>query len=158
MTEGRVSRDPDEAAAAPPLPTARPVGLAVAPRWLALAGIVLAAALLRLPALDRLPPGFQFDEAYNAIDAWRVVQGSRDLFFPANGGREPLLSYWQALFFALFGPSLGVLRLASAVIGLVTLVVVALALPRLMSHRPDASCPNAASEDAPFHSSDATFG
>lgn len=31
-------------------------------------------------------------------------------------------------------------------------------MPLAMSHRPDANCPNAASDDAPFHSSDATFG
>ena len=140
MTDGHARRDLDDAVAPPPAaPSAPRLGLAVTPRRLALAAILLAAALLRLPALDRVPPGFQFDEAYNAIDAWRVAQGARDLFFPANGGREPLLSYWQALFFALFGPSLGVLRLASAVVGLLTLVVVALALPRLLAHRPDAA-------------------
>lgn len=112
--------------------------LSLAHWLLALALILGVAAALRLPALDRIPPGFQFDEAYNAIDAWRVVQGNRDIFFPANGGREPLLSYWQAIFFALLGPNLAALRLASAVISLVTLVVVALALPRLFPHRPDA--------------------
>ncbi|MCW5850842.1 MAG: glycosyltransferase family 39 protein [Anaerolineae bacterium] len=139
MTEGSVTRDLEDGVAPPAsTPAARRVGVGVSFWWLGLAVILLAAALLRLPALDRIPPGFQFDEAYNAIDAWRVEQGARDLFFPANGGREPLLSYWQALFLGLFGPSLGVLRLASAVIGLLTLVVVALALPRLLSQRPEA--------------------
>lgn len=139
MTEGSVTRDLEDVVASPATTTAnRRVGVVVSVWWLALIVILLAAALLRLPALDHIPPGFQFDEAYNAIDAWRVAQGARDLFFPANGGREPLLSYWQALFLALFGPSLGVLRLASAVIGLLTLVVVALALPRLLNHRPEA--------------------
>ncbi len=106
---------------------------------LLLAVILAVAAALRLPALDRIPPGFQFDEAYNAIDAWRVTQGARDLFFPANGGREPLLSYWQALFFTALGPTLSSLRLASAVASLITLAVVAVAMARLFAHRRDAA-------------------
>ena len=106
---------------------------------LALIGILAVAAALRLPALDRIPPGFQFDEAYNAIDAWRVTQGARDLFFPANGGREPLLSYWQALFFSAFGPTLPSLRLGSAVAGLISLAIVAGAVARLFAHRRDAA-------------------
>ena len=54
--------------------------------WLAI--IALLAALLRLPALDRVPPGYQFDEAYNALDALEVLAGNHRLFLPANGGRE----------------------------------------------------------------------
>jgi hypothetical protein len=140
MTEGRV-KPLDEAAArrSSALADIPGVGQAVRAWWLGLTAILVLAALLRLPALDRIPPGFQFDEAYNAIDAWRVVQGSRDLFFPANGGREPLLSYWQAIWLALFGPDLAALRLGSALIGLLTLVAVALALPRLLAIRPDAA-------------------
>ncbi len=105
---------------------------------LALLVLLAVAAVLRLPALDRVPPGFQFDEAYNAIDAWRVVGGARDIFFPANGGREPLLSYWQALFLAAWGPNVAALRLASAVVGLITLVVVCPAFARIFAARRDA--------------------
>ncbi|MFN8500159.1 MAG: glycosyltransferase family 39 protein [Anaerolineae bacterium] len=104
----------------------------------ALLAILAVAAALRLPALDRVPPGFQFDEAYNAIDAWRVVGGARDIFFPANGGREPLLSYWQALFLAAWGPNVAALRLASAAVGLLTLVVVCAAFARIFAARRDA--------------------
>ncbi|MFN8475999.1 MAG: glycosyltransferase family 39 protein [Anaerolineae bacterium] len=105
---------------------------------LALLAILAVAAAFRLPALDRIPPGFQFDEAYNAIDAWRVAQGARDIFFPANGGREPLLSYWQALFLAVWGPNVAALRLASAVVGLLTLVVTWAAFTRIFAARRDA--------------------
>ena len=140
---------PRQAVGSPPASLAPPAREAAAafPRLrlaslafvLALAAILAVAAVLRLPALDRIPPGFQFDEAYNAIDAWRVTQGARDLFFPANGGREPLLSYWQALFFAALGPSLSSLRLASAVASLITPAVVAVAIARLFAHRRDAA-------------------
>ena len=142
-TRPRQALGPPPASLAPPArdATAAPPRLRLASLAFALAllAILAVAASLRLPALDRIPPGFQFDEAYNAIDAWRVTQGARDLFFPANGGREPLLSYWQALFFAALGPSLSSLRLASAVASLITLAVVAVAVARLFAHRRDAA-------------------
>lgn len=83
--------------------------------------ILLLGAGLRLYELDAVPPGFQFDEAYNAIDATRVQDGDWALFFPANGGREPLYTYWQALLFAVWGQNLFALRLASALVGILTL-------------------------------------
>ena len=51
-------------------------------------GLVVIAAIFRLWRLDDVPPGFQFDEAYNASDALRVLAGEHPLFFEANGGRE----------------------------------------------------------------------
>jgi hypothetical protein len=89
-----------------------------------LALILLLGAALRAYQLDAVPPGFQFDEAYNAIDAARVQDGDLALFFPANGGREPLYTYWQALLFAVWGQNLFALRLASAVVGILTLPLV----------------------------------
>jgi 4-amino-4-deoxy-L-arabinose transferase-like glycosyltransferase len=94
--------------------------------------IVLVGAALRLYQLDAVPPGFQFDEAYNALDAAHVLElglssqrrietGEWQIFFPANGGREPLYTYWQALLFALLGENLFALRLASALVGVLTL-------------------------------------
>ena len=86
--------------------------------------ILVVAALLRFPALDRVPPGFQFDEGYNAHDALRVLQGDRPIFLPENGGREVLYTYLQALAMALFGPNVVALRLTSAVLGLLTVAAV----------------------------------
>ena len=93
--------------------------------------ILVVAALLRFPALDRVPPGFQFDEGYNAHDALRVLQGDRPIFLPENGGREVLYTYLQALAMALFGPNVVALRLTSAVLGLLT-VAATFFLVRLM--------------------------
>jgi len=87
--------------------------------WLAL--ILLTAAALRMPLLDRIPPGFQFDEAYNAIDALRVMQGDRPLFLPANGGREVLYTYLQALAMRVLGANVAALRFTSALLGLLTI-------------------------------------
>ncbi len=85
--------------------------------------LLLIAALLRLPALDAAPPGFQFDEAYNAWDALRVIEGARPIFLPTNAGREPLYTYWQAPFVALLGPTPTALRLASALPGIATVLL-----------------------------------
>lgn len=93
--------------------------------WLYLCLITLLAAALRFYQLDTTPPGPQFDEAYNAIDASQVLAGNRPLFLPANGGREVLYTYYQAALGLLFGRlDLFTLRFASALAG--TLTVAAL--------------------------------
>lgn len=86
--------------------------------WWWLLGIMLLAACLRFYRLGELPPGFQFDEAFNAIDAQQVLLGNRPLFLPANAGREVLYTYWQAFLAALFGLNVYTLRLASALLGM----------------------------------------
>ena len=89
--------------------------------WLILLAVTLIGAALRLYRLGEVPPGFQFDEAFNAIDAQQVLQGNVPLFLPANGGREVLYTYWQAALGALLGINIYTLRLASAIAGLLTI-------------------------------------
>ena len=91
--------------------------------WLQMGALLLIAAFMRLPALSVAPPGFQFDETYNAWDALRVIEGARPIFLPTNGGREPLYTYWQALFVSLWGPTPTALRLASALPGIATVLL-----------------------------------
>ena len=86
--------------------------------WAILATLLLLAAALRFYKLGAVPPGFQFDEAFNAIDAEQVLAGNRPLFLPANGGREVLYTYFQAAIGALFGLTPYTLRLASALWGI----------------------------------------
>ncbi|MEZ4557664.1 MAG: phospholipid carrier-dependent glycosyltransferase [Caldilineaceae bacterium] len=88
--------------------------------WIILAAVTAVAAALRFYQLGDLPPGFQFDEAFNAIDAQQVLAGNFPLFLPANGGREVLYTYWQAALGALFGLNVYTLRLASALAGTLT--------------------------------------
>ena len=89
------------------------------------AAVVLLAAALRLWHLGSLPPGLQFDEAHNAIDAGGVLDGVRLLFFPDNGGREPLVTYLHAPALALLGRDNPVmaLRFVSALVGIATVCV-----------------------------------
>jgi len=84
--------------------------------------VLLLAAALRLARPGEVPPGFQFDEAHNAIDAARVLSGRLRLFFPDNGGREPLVTYLHAAAMAVLGRDLAVpaLRLVSAGVGILS--------------------------------------
>lgn len=86
----------------------------------ALALVTVVAALLRLAAIDTLPPGLYRDEAYNGLDALRVLRGETPIFFEANNGREPLYIYLLAASVGIWGRSPGALRLVSALIGTLT--------------------------------------
>jgi len=91
---------------------------------LALAAIVALAAFFRLYRLDQLPPGFQFDQAFNAFDILRLLQGQFAIFFPANTGREPLYFYLSMVSAALFGQTAFAVKLTSAIIGIVTIPLI----------------------------------
>jgi 4-amino-4-deoxy-L-arabinose transferase-like glycosyltransferase len=83
-------------------------------------GLLTLAAALRLYRLAELPPGFHIDEAYNMLDALRIVNGERPVFLEANAGRDVLYSYFQAVLVVLLGPQVFSLRLTSALIGIAT--------------------------------------
>ncbi|MEZ4684245.1 MAG: phospholipid carrier-dependent glycosyltransferase [Caldilineaceae bacterium] len=89
--------------------------------WLILLLLTLLAATVRFTKLGEVPPGFQFDEAFNAIDAEQVWYGNRPLFLPANGGREALYTYLQVAIGSLLGFTVYSLRLTSALAGIFTI-------------------------------------
>ena len=68
-----------------------------------------------------MPPGLFFDEAANLFDISAILQGARPLYFPANNGREPMFFYWASLFATVWGLTPYAIRLASAVVGVLTL-------------------------------------
>ncbi|NJN82415.1 MAG: hypothetical protein HC802_09165 [Caldilineaceae bacterium] len=103
--------------------------------WIVLAAVTALAAALRLYQLGELPPGFQFDEAFNAIDAKQVLAGHFPLFLPANGGREALYTYWQATVGSILGVDVYSLRLSSALAGLLTVPASYLLLRRLLTQQ-----------------------
>ena len=97
----------------------------MARRWLlplALLLITALAAFLRFWQLDRIPPGFHYDEAYEALEAWRVLtqRGYHPIFFPGNFGVEPMFIYLTSLAFRLFGETPTVMRGVAALIGTLT--------------------------------------
>ena len=94
-------------------------------RWLvpvALLCITALAAFFRFWRLDQIPPGFHYDEAYEALEAWRVLtqRGYHPIFFPGNFGVEPMFIYLTSLAFRLFGETPTVMRGVAAMIGTLT--------------------------------------
>ncbi|MCL4543503.1 MAG: glycosyltransferase family 39 protein [Chloroflexi bacterium] len=81
--------------------------------------ILAAATFLRTWQLNTWPPGFNHDEAVNALDVERIIAGWRPVFLPSNNGREALFMYLQAALGAVFGVSPATMRLAAAVCGVV---------------------------------------
>src|SRR5512136_1269872 len=92
--------------------------------WAVMVGALLLGALLRLVALDRVPPGLSHDEAYNGITALQVwLDGRRDIFFDIYNGIEPLIVYWEALHFRLFGVTPWAMRFVNVTAGLLTIAL-----------------------------------
>jgi len=77
-------------------------------------------------ALGQVPPGLYHDEAYNGLDALRVLAGHWPVYFAANHGREPLYIYLAAIPLALLGRTPAALRLAAAITGTLTIPLTAL--------------------------------
>ncbi len=88
--------------------------------WALLLLAVGTAVFLRFYNLGNWPPGLYRDEAFNGLDALRVLDGEPALFFIANNGREPLYITLTALSVALFGRTVLAVRLAAAVVGSLT--------------------------------------
>ncbi|MDY7041908.1 MAG: glycosyltransferase family 39 protein, partial [Chloroflexota bacterium] len=88
--------------------------------WAVLWGTMALAVVLRFYAIGHIPPGLYHDEAFNGLDALRVLGGARPIFFTANNGREPLFIYLVALSVSLLGRSPGAIRVVAAVLGTLT--------------------------------------
>lgn len=100
---------------------------------LALLGLlILVAAFLRFYRLNDVPPGLYHDEAFNGLDAIRVLRAEwYPPFFEGNGGREPLFIYLEAISIKMLGVSPFALRIVSVLVGLSTIPMLYL-LTKLM--------------------------
>lgn len=85
------------------------------PDWLLLGGVLLLAAVLRLPGLEAIPPGLWRDEAGYALAAEEIQRGVLRVYW---GDKEPLFPYLLAAVFTVLGPSVEALRGAAAVFGI----------------------------------------
>ncbi len=85
--------------------------------WAPVVALMLIAGALRFYELGAWPPGLYHDEAYNGLDALRVLAGDHPLYFAANHGREPLFIYLVSLSVGWLGRSVYALRFPSALIG-----------------------------------------
>ncbi len=98
--------------------------------WLSFGLLLLIGAGLRLWRIDAIPPGFHFDEAFEGLEAWRILSepGYRPIFLTGNFGVPPLNAYANAVTFWLAqqlggqaGPT--AMRVTAALFGLAGLAV-----------------------------------
>ena len=91
--------------------------------WLLVLTLLIAAGL-RLWQIGALPPGLHYDEAADTIIAQQIARGeSAPIFVAAYTGKEVLFFYWAALWMKLIGPSAFAMRLAAAMLGVLTVAV-----------------------------------
>lgn len=93
----------------------------------------LAGAFLRLWQLTEIPPGLHYDLAATALLGNEVAfNGYRPIFIQAYTGHEPLFYYWLAAWFNLIGSSVFSLRLAAALLGILTIPATFFAVRQFM--------------------------
>ncbi len=95
--------------------------------------IIIIAGFLRLYQVNQLPPGLYPDEAMNGNNALEALSNTDfsakggpalgwKVFYPENNGREGLFINIQAISVAFFGNVPWVLRLVSAIFGILTVL------------------------------------
>lgn len=99
--------------------------------------IIGAGVFLRFWRLRSTPPGLQYDEAYNGLDAIRAMEtGDYKVFYPENFGREGFHLNAESLFMQLLGVDNFGLRFASALWGSFALLGFFLLLGKLKFSAP----------------------
>ena len=84
--------------------------------------LCILASVMRLYDLNTIPPGLWYDEAINGLDALDVLKNGARVFFMTEGHpREPLMIHIIALLFIVFPANAITLRLASAILGILTI-------------------------------------
>ncbi len=108
------------------------------PAWLL--SILLVAALLRLPGLERVPPRLNQDEASRGYDAWAILETGADrhgqpwpFFLKSFGDGDytaALTTYLTVPFVAVLGPTATAMRLPDAILGVLTVLILYLWIGR----------------------------
>lgn len=110
-------------------------------RWLNSALIlitILAATWLRLWRLPELPPGFYYDEAYNAMDGlWMRTSLTPQAYFVGNTSRHAMMPYLIALTTSIWGVTPLAARLVAPLVGVLTAALVYRLALTLFANRPD---------------------
>jgi hypothetical protein len=93
--------------------------------YLLLAVILLVGAWFRFSNLSAFPPDMTSDHVEKALDANKIVNGDRSVFFPNNGGRESTQMYLIALAHQLTGLPISheLLKLVSGLEGMLMIVL-----------------------------------
>jgi len=87
----------------------------------------------RFYSLDSVPATGVFgDEAWNGVDAIKTIKNNDfKVFYADNNGREPLLIWILAILHSFLPPSIITLRLASSIIGSITVLLFPLCIMKL---------------------------
>ncbi|MBE0691115.1 MAG: hypothetical protein IH587_13430, partial [Anaerolineae bacterium] len=87
--------------------------------------IIAAGAVLRLADLSHLPPEMTSDHVEKLLDSQRVLDGTTQIFFQNNGGREPLQMYVMAAVVGVIGLPMDfdTLKLVTALEGILSIPV-----------------------------------
>ncbi len=116
---------PRPASAEAPVAAAPAPGLSNSVAYLLLFGVICVALFFRFHQLAQLPAGMWGDEAVNGIDAMNSLRtGEFKAFYSGNFGREGLLIWLLAVSIQLLGNTVTALRVPSAVVGVLTVVMV----------------------------------
>jgi hypothetical protein len=102
-------------------------------RLLAVGGITLLAAALRLYRINSLPPAAGYDQAAYGLDALAIRDGARPLFLTTNLGREALFSYLVTLCSLVVRDLPTAIYVTSAVAGVLTVPAVYLAADEIFA-------------------------
>ncbi len=90
-----------------------------------LVGIMFVAVLFRFTNLNGIPSEMTSDHVEKILDSQRILNGNPQVFFPNNGGREPIQFYLMAIISQI--PSLGMnfftLKFLTAIEGLICIPV-----------------------------------
>lgn len=94
-------------------------------RGILIALIIIIGILFRFYQLDILPPGLHADEAANGIDVFKILEKhDYRVVYDSNGPRQALFFYLQAIFVAILGNNILALRIAPALIGIASIIMV----------------------------------
>ncbi len=101
--------------------------------WLLLLVVFAVAVFFRLWQQGQVPPGFNFDEAFESLEARRLLlePGYHPVYFTGNWGIPPLEIYLTALAFLIAGEQMLAIRYVSAIAGIVTIVALYFLVRRL---------------------------
>jgi len=108
-----------------------------------LLAIIVLAAILRLPLLDKYPAGLNADEAAIGYNAWSLIQTGRDehgagwplAFRSFDDYKPPVYFYLVLPFVALLGPTVWAVRLPSALLGVASVYLVYLLVKKLFPNK-----------------------
>ncbi len=103
--------------------------------WAVVVIVLLVALFFRAYNLDRVPPGLDGDEMFNAWDGLQAWKRPFTVFVPTNYGSETLLIYLIALTTRLLGVAAWTVRLPSVMSGIVGLALTWSLAKRLFNFR-----------------------